>query len=297
MGVLYPESGDNKAAAEGKITSGNAVPLSLFLNHELMPQRPRPTKEEITAFFSNPEFKNYTSIVLSSEFIAYFDVDKMKWLAELIASQGFELKLVYYVRSIADHAVSVYSQIVKRHLYKQPFRFYIEKEYTPPFLEVIEKMHAVVGKEQMLVLNYDVLKKQIFTHFTQNILSCDPAAKFDDFSNQQINRSLDMYELELCRHFNQSFTQEKYSTFISDALIYADQQKKATFVVEPEEVEILRGRFAVMLGKINVHLAADHQLTITSPGLKTEKRQNIILSEYEKNLVNILSSLVRMGIK
>ncbi len=282
-GILYPDSIDNKSAAEGKITSGNGMDLALYLNPEILPKRVRFSSEEIKAYFAMPELKQYQNIIFSSEWMARFKPERMKKLAEIIQSAGFDLQVIYYVRSIADHAVSAYSQAVKRHFYKQSCIHYMEHNYVPLFLQVVTHMNTVLGKDKFKVLNYDLLKKNIFSNFLVQILKCSPSMGFDDFSNKR----------KLCRHFNQSLSEERHSAFISDTLIYADPQKKAAFVIEPEEVEILEKRFAHIVNGVNHHLPQPEHIAIASSSLPVKKRENIVLSEYEKNLVNILSGLIR----
>lgn len=153
---IYPDSPSNRAASAGQITSGNGVRLAKYLNPKnALSIDVTGFREEFAEFLKNIE---HSVVIFSSEFLANFDPMIMEEFKRDVEEVGYELYLICYVRSVAGHAYSNYSQRVKRHRYTESFYYYLQNEYKVPFTGLLKRIAGCFEKENYTIRNYDLVR-------------------------------------------------------------------------------------------------------------------------------------------
>ncbi len=112
-------------------------------------------REEFAEFLKNIE---HSVVIFSSEFLANFDPMIMEEFKRDVEEVGYELYLICYVRSVAGHAYSNYSQRVKRHRYTESFYYYLQNEYKVPFTGLLKRIAGCFEKENYTIRNYDLVR-------------------------------------------------------------------------------------------------------------------------------------------
>jgi hypothetical protein len=104
---------------------------------------------------------------------------------------------VYYVRHLADHAISRYTEYVKRRTMKRTFAEFAPT-YSSRFKQTLEAYESVFGRDAVTCLLYDDFRKNLFDNFLETIgVSSDGLEKPDI-----VNRSLTADEIEVLRLLN-----------------------------------------------------------------------------------------------
>ena len=83
---------------------------------------------------------------------------RWKKFREQVEATGRSLEVAYFVRSITEHAISVYQQLVKRSDYTEGFSTFLRGNYTSPFAETLRRLQNVLPAAAIHVLVYDEVK-------------------------------------------------------------------------------------------------------------------------------------------
>jgi hypothetical protein len=212
-GIVYPEHSSLRAAAKGFITSGNGVPLAKLLGAPL----PDGIKTEHIRDEINQLRAAEKSILYSSEAMALFRVDALQEFRSMITDMGYELRVITYVRSIIDHALSGYIETIKHALTQLAFSDWVRTNYSAEGAVLpLRNACKVLAPGEIIVRNYD-RAENIYTDF----LGCLDIAECLAFSmpNQRVNRSLNEHELALMRVIGPILKDGAQARVISDALI------------------------------------------------------------------------------
>ena len=300
-GIYYPcstglEKQSVEKALHGKITSGNGIYLNLFLN---------PSNRSVN--FQESEFYSYfeevvqkaqgNTILFSDERIHNANPERLLALDNYFRNFFDYIEIIYYVRHITDHAMSLYMQKVKRHGYYKDFSTFIKKAITP-FKKNLEKFEEVFGKSNISIYLYDEQKEDIFNKFLKNIgLSISPLEKIET-----INRSLDRQELLLLQKINElDLPMNNISEKISDKFIYSKPKIQAenTYFVSTEELSIIKKNNQDIVDFINnSYFKGEERLKIHSDQIvvlphNQLSHQDHKYEELVNNIVLALDSVLR----
>jgi len=226
------------------------------------------------------------SVLYSSEFLHSFDPERMRRVVEIATAEGYDTKIIYYVRSIAGHAYSAYIQAIKRHKFAGDFLSYLDK-YNNRFATVIAKAKSVVGRRNLMVRNYDAARGDIVGDFLGALGI--PADGLD--KTGEVNRSLTAYEAEFLRHMNAHLADRYQSSRLSDALmINASPNIKRHAVISAAEKAILEERCGGDIETINSHISGPG-IGLMDSGITVSDRPAVEFSEFERCVIAILAEL------
>lgn len=284
-GILYPASTGNADARQGRITSGNGLRLATYLNPDLpFGFRPENFLPNFNRTLVAADGKN---ILYSSEFLELFDAARLTGLAAHAASQGYQCRIVYFVRSIAGHAISSYSQAVKREKVTSSFADYLRSVYRNPFKDTIRRSNAAVGIGNLLLLNYDAVRKDLLRTFLQEVCKLDSEGYRQPAT---VNRSLTATEIEVMRAVNGKLESRRQATLVSDALIYADPEAATNFVVTANEMQLMRELHTADLSFVNSRITGE-PITLCDSSIKQGERPELKPDDLEKAVVRALALL------
>jgi len=287
-GILYPADASTDKAKLGKITSGNGFNLARYLDSKRYAVEQADLDSISRAF--DKALMSKENVLYSSEFFEPFTVARLRDLIERSARSGYKTKIVYYVRSIAGHAASVYSLTVKRQKSELSFEEFLKEKYRNPFLSFIERANLAAGRENVLIYNFDSVRTNLFAHFLQKVLGVDiKNASFTYPKN--VNRSLNAFEVELMRYLNARFEKPHQAAFASDALIYGDDTVQPDFTITPMELDLLRSQYGTVVDLLNEHIIGDKILFCDSSVVEGERPQ-IQLTEFERSILSIVARLI-----
>ncbi len=243
----YPTAANDEKAKNFKITSGNAIELGRLLTCEIIEEKK--IAQLVFRYIKEAKGKD---ILLSSEVLESYRPANAQVLKKLVNDLGYTVVIIYYVRAIADNQVSSYHQTIKRHNNSNDFSTF-NKNKNIRFLKTIEKSIDIFGLENLILKNYDLVKKNIFVDFITNVLIIKDTQAFNTV-NKKINRSLNKFELEFMKHINTFFTKNIESTFVSDALIHNNPDMNYKMTISKEEVDKLTLIYEEDIIKINNYL-------------------------------------------
>lgn len=282
----YPTARNELKAKELKITAGNGFELAQLLRKN---ECNLGSIESLALQYI--EAAKGKDIIISSEILTLFRPDCAKVFKNIANRSGYEIIVIFYVRAIADHLLSSYHQQLKRHAYSKKFTVFARNRKNN-FLETIFNCIDIFGKENLIVKNYDVVKNDIFLDFMEKILGLEDLEELT-VKNKNINRSLTEFEVALMRHMNMSFDDFRDSTFISDALIYGDQNAKYEMSISDEDLEVISAKYSEDVDKINKYLCEQERPLSIISGLKVKEDNDILLNNFQKSVLSILAEVTK----
>ncbi len=287
-GVVYPADASTRDAAQGQITSGNGFYIARHVSVK------RGTLAPFYSYWAkrqlNSALRSRQNLLYSSEYFQTLKMHRLNRLVEHAKKAGYETKIIYYVRSIAGHAASVYSQTLKRQKSTLTFGEFLEQRYRVPFLPFIERANEAAGRNNVLVYNFDAVRTDLFAHFLQNILTID-ASKFHFVNPKSVNRSLGAFEAEFLRYLNGFFKVQHQAQFVSDALIYAHEDSQSEFTISPAELNFLKQRYASTVEALNEYVIGE-KVWLCASSITEAERPKIVLNEFERSVLTIMARLI-----
>src|SRR5829696_7329900 len=159
QGALYPEGLQEDKAQAGRVTSGNGHIFRRF----------RKTYEE-AAGLACQEFEaalqntiatraDADTVLFSNEALGGLNQEALADLQKIFARYFRVVRLVYYVRHLADHAVSQYGEYIKRRKMKMPFERFTEKKYRAPFKKAMATVESVFSPTEIDYVLYDDVRR------------------------------------------------------------------------------------------------------------------------------------------
>ena len=287
-GFAYPASDSDAQAEAGRITSGNGFALAKYMNpkSDVMPNANiaaiwAHTRREIDAAPGN--------VLYSSEFFFFMDPERLQLFAEDLRSMGVGLKIILWLRNITEHALSAYNQVVKRHKQVNDFETFCRTEYRANFLAVLRHCHTAVAREDVIVGSYDDNRTALFASFCRD-LGIDATGVTE--IAETINRSLSRYELEVIRYLNRIVESQPALVKLSDALLYADPDKRPAYTISQREADILEARFGDEVREIN-GLVGRPVIALGSPAVPVGPAAAFALDERDTVLLALLAAQLR----
>lgn len=249
MGILYPQSESDRAAEQGKITSGNGLAIASFLNPKLPFSQRFARPDYLTEMFSEISVEtDADSVLFSSEHIGFFIDERLRSFVDAAQQYGYTMEIVYFVRNVLDHAYSAYNQGVKRHRMGLDFETYIRDKYKCPFAGTLSRLNNLVEKDRIYVLSYDRVKPYLLKSMLEALAF---ATEGIVESTGVINRSLTRHEIEIMRFVIPYLRDDNECRKISDALIYAKEALEEKPTISRQILAFVEARFQPDLDFVN----------------------------------------------
>lgn len=250
-GIFYPPHASDDVARRGGVTSGNGARLRQWLapRDGQAARRGRRLQARLVEELDTPGIH---TLLYSSEFLYLALPERLDELRRHVALHGATVQVVVYVRDVARHALSSYSQVVKRSLFTGTFTDYIDPAtkggYHLP-LDRLLAMPDLLGAENVTLLHYDSVQHDLVCHFCRQILGLDDVSAIQ--REWTVNRSLTSLELELMRHLNRDLGDKAQARRVSDALMDLPPRGLGDPVLTARDAETLERRFAEQVDRIN----------------------------------------------
>lgn len=237
FGIVYPEDKYVERAKTGAITSGNALPLARFLRPDLDVDVDE--RQPVFDLLAHYDSEGVSSILYSSEKLSTFMPGRLVLFQKLCAALNFEIKVVFYVRSIVDHAFAMYVQRV-RTSYSGSFSSYLESHWGFPFRNVIERLRGELGPNAILIKNYDQLKADLLGDFARTVLELDEAQVSALAQPGVVNRSYSREEVQVLAELNRFLTDSREAQKFSAHYLNLVPGASRQLGIWQEEIDIAR---------------------------------------------------------
>lgn len=293
-GIDYPEHESDELAVRDRATSGNGMNLVRFLvkGQQSPDENTRRWLDEALQVVRDGHLE---STLYSSEFFYESDETPLRVLALACARSEVRLRLILYVRDVAGHALSRYSQEVKRARCTSTFEEYLrgdgEVPYRPGLHARLSMFADVLGGENVLVHHYDSVRDQLVPHFFGEVLGI-PESAIEDAVMREVNRSLSSAELEFMRHLNGYVLHQPDAKLASDALVELPAFDAAEPYVTRRELEILERRFASQVRWVRATFEDAARLSIVGDTEVRKARASYELDPSHVHLVRWVARLV-----
>jgi GT2 family glycosyltransferase len=249
-GWSYPVDESDDLAVVGGVTSGNGLPLARLLVPGLAPPGADPARVQERALTALRRHAG-ENVLLSSEFLWQLDGEALERFVRQANAQGFRVEAVGYVRDIAGHALSEYSQRVKRHLLTASFGEFIggdTEQYDAGMRAWVTRLRSVLGAAAVRVHHYDSHRVALPAHFFGEILGIGSAP---DNGSTVVNRSLTVAEIEIMREVNARVGSRRAARFASDELLAGPPLGELAVGVSEAELSVLEDRFGDEVAWLN----------------------------------------------
>lgn len=283
FGVLYPESrdGEHDRARSGRVTSGNGLEIAKYLNG-------KQELESIVADLGTAiSMEGISTVLYSSEAMQSFQEERLGALDEWVAWQGCELRVVYYVRSVAGRAYSAYVQRVKKHGESRRFEQWI-RGFRYPGGTVARNLESVLGRGRFFIRNYDHVSGDLFGDFAAAALP--EGCKDLNVEQAVVNRSLSPVEVEMMLELNRMLGGSQASRLGQSLMSSANQGSGA--VVSEAERYLLEKKTRDDLLFVNRYLSAGHHVSILGPNDRCGDR-NAAMGERDYAFIALIAELAR----
>jgi hypothetical protein len=266
----YPTNKDIIKASNGYISSGN---FNLLFNKKL-----NLNSCERYLFSGEQLF-----ISLLSEYFIFFK--------NLCITH--KVKVILYTRDIIEQRISSWGQSIKRggsiFLLDTSLKRWINQGVFNPYSTVLKWFNAAetLGFE-LVVRNYSNHRDDLINTFLIDVIGDKttlPVLSFPDIVD--INRSLNMIELEFQRVFN-AFD-KKSSRYISDLLVnYCPNIKPERIFIESDTYDLILEKCATLINAINNRMLPDEKLIIGErTRFVSENHQNrIFFSDHQLKVLS-----------
>lgn len=287
QGVDYPLFGARKLDSYA-ITSGNGVKLMEAVS-----------TGALASFMAELAKSRLTRILLSSETFQAFTDETLEEIKRTAAQNGLRVVIIAYVRDVYDIVYSSYLQGIKRHLGVKTFREFATSRKSIQQFEVVNKYRRHFTREEMKVLHYDSQRKRGLEVSMCEALGIDAKA-IPPMPAVKVNRSLDVFEAELLRLANKHYASvygkdeasNRFSSKISDLLIYSDPEKETEILLDEQVLAHLRVICQKAVDDINATFLAATPLSMFNPEGKRIARDAASLSPaYDHLIGTVITSL------
>jgi hypothetical protein len=203
QGIDYADL--SPSAKNGEITAGNGVALFHACNDR--------NWEEVEQLILETYFKNNSKAIISSETLQSLPIEVLIKIKEICDKINVKCIVVAYARSVYELLYSNYLQGIKRHGFT--FKFGERESLNYKAQRNFLNNYSNIFNSNLKVINYDSVKKDIFTSFANELTFNIEEFKIKD---KKVNRSLTFEESDVLREMN-ILHKGKFSTAISDFLI------------------------------------------------------------------------------
>lgn len=291
-GIHYPTSPADRAAEQDRVTTGNAGRLSRFLVPRLHRGDASP-RELLRPTIQTLRTTDSDTVLYSSEFLNQFEPERMGRLVRRADALGWQVHGVVYLRDVAGHAMSYYSQTVKRAGQTRDLADYLREGYHPAFRDRVSRLLDVLPREQVTLIHYDSVKHELTRHFSRAVLGVDPGDRLDPVE-RSINRSLTQDELALLRQVNKVHGGDrKLSGRVGDLVIDRPPLGEGRPTITEDELALLDERFAHDVEWLNRLELEGGELSVAARDVPVVScRPEQPLTDRERFLAELLGTLV-----
>ncbi|GAA4683313.1 hypothetical protein [Nocardioides nanhaiensis] len=201
-GVHHPEGGAHRRALRGKVTAGNAGPLTPWLRGG-----DEPSRDEVATWLDDLLGQTPAGadrVLISSETCFYAVVERATALRELLAERGCGLEALVLVRDAVPWTVSTYGQHVQRLGHAGSLAQWVEqfRHVYADWRTRLTTLREVLGPESLTVLHYDSHRADLVGHVFAEVLGVPTATP--PRQDAPVNRTLGAREVAWMREVNAS---------------------------------------------------------------------------------------------
>lgn len=195
-GVLVPPGRRDEKAEAGRVTGGNGWMLHAFKSR--FRKQPNVALKRLKARLGEVlADTSANTVVFSSEALGGYEAQQLTELKSVLDQYFDDVQIVYFVRHLTDHAISRYSEYVKRRGMKKAFSEFAAT-YEAPFKAALENYETVFGRDAITCLLYEDVRDRIFDTFLETIDVPSDGLEIP----KSVNRSLTADEIEVFRAIN-----------------------------------------------------------------------------------------------
>jgi len=287
-GIHYPDHHSLAAAREKQITSGNGVHLAKLLGC--------PLPDDVSTDHIIPEvkaaFDRGMSLLYSSEALSSCEIEAAKAFREQVLEIGFRIKIIFYVRSVADHALSLWNQEVKSALTDLTFARWITPCYAAEYqARPLREALQVYSENEINVRNYDCAS-DLFSDFLAALDFLD--LRGFDFAIGKVNRSLNEIELAVMRAMAPVLSDPSHARIASDAIIGQRPQAPSMRTISQDAMKAIEASDEGAVEFINAYLR-QKPIGLISDELSVAETPEPKLSEVEQVLAATIAGIIRYG--
>jgi hypothetical protein len=287
--MIYPDFASLPAARAGKASSGNGLPLAKLLGSSTPYAQPV-NRQGVHAELKRAYAQN-CDLLYSSEALLLAEPEKAAQFIEFAGTIGFETKLVLYVRSVADLAISAYHQEVKQKRMTGGFSGFLSSFDAEP-LKAALALCRTLGHERMLVRNYDARRGNLIEDFFRHMLGFWPLDGFS-LDNPAVNPSLSEAELAIMRMMNAVLTDPRHSRLAAGALMTANRPAHYRHKISHEDYQAIEARFSSLVADLNAYVQ-DAPIGLKSNELVIGETAGLQLSEVEASLARLAAGIIEL---
>lgn len=257
-----------------RISSGNGGPLNGFL----VGLR---NEEQFKQHYFNHDLAN---TIISSETLS-LSPDSIFKLENFCKTNGIELKVIAYVRDLADWTYSAYVQGVKRHCSLMSYSDYIIGLEAFPHVFMAKMMDEQFSN--ITFVHYNSHKSDVVKPFSQwaNI----QAELLIPLANRKVNRTLTVDEIKVVqrfvswrkRYFN-DLDSFNISMLISDWLVNDYPEKESEVGISEQNITLLKNQFGHVIRDFNQSIGHKHGFTLNCFNNDTLSEESIAQSSKEQ---------------
>jgi hypothetical protein len=282
--IHYPDADSLKVAAIGRTTSGNG---HVFASFSYDPEKDPEAPKRLQASLLEAEGRH---VLISSESLQFIVPEAAKRLRDTAEQSGYDMRVLYYVRSVAERAWSSYGQRVKRHAETRTFKEWLQS-YFYPNGRTCQNLASVLPDKAIIVRNYDYARRDLWRDFAEAI-GCPSLAEIEP-PVFVVNRSLTAFEIAYKRIMNQVLKSEK-AKILADEALCSLPAKVEPVVITPDELEVLTERCAPQLEAVNRHLPAERHIAILSGREIIGERPEYAVAPNDAILIQLIAYMLEI---
>ncbi|HUD50883.1 hypothetical protein [Parvibaculum sp.] len=290
--IVYPDDVSLASARKGAITSGNGVAFAKFLGASF-PSDQISTLQILPTISSALDAGRH--VLFSSETMSILDDrSSARQAVDAIRALGCRVRVIAYFRSLADYALSDYSQQIKSGTTTLGFVDWLHESKAASRQDrVLTNALGVFHEEEIIALNYETGLPDLFRHFLTRALGIEDVSQFE-FAPMRVNRSLTEVETLLMRAMAPVFTNASQARVASDAMLMSAPETSASRAISSHAMELIRARGEEGLSRIN-RLLGDDPVALASGDIEVHEAPERKLSEAEGALAAALAGIIRFG--
>jgi hypothetical protein len=208
------------------------------------------------------------------------------------------VKVIYYIRHLVDHAISVYGQALRGGETTESFSSFMTA-HRVKFASVIKKFSCVVDRQDIVLRLYERERPRLVQGFFETLL--DPRAQRGEFVVADpvvINPSLTLEEMEIMLLVNRRFAalaprlRRRLAIRISRKLAGPSSTGNRNFILTPDELLAFKNNNANRLSYVNNFAGSGFGLDFMSDRISIGPRQQTSDRHAERRLVTLVDEMV-----
>lgn len=216
-GVHHPEGGAHRRALRGKVTGGNAGPLTGWLRGA-----EEPSRDDLAGWLDEVLGQTPVAadrVLVSSETCFFAVADRLGALRELLEERGAGLDALVLVRDAVPWTVSTYGQHVQRLGHAGSLAQWVEqfRHVFADWRTRLTTFREVLGPDAVTVLHYDSHRTDLVAHVFAEVLGVP--ADTPPREDAPVNRTLGAREVAWMREVNATLVDGDRARAVGNALL------------------------------------------------------------------------------